>query len=121
MNDSNVVFFSFVFAFILFLMLWAVRRSWQQTKALKDHGVKTMAEVLKRTYSSTSSTDDNGLSTTDDSYYIEVTFMVNSTPQKRHIAISREQYDAFPAGTQVEVIYLPEKPSVVRVASDIHR
>jgi len=81
----------------------------QATITERDHELDT-----KRNADGTTSRTGHGR------YHITYHYTVDGTVYRRRQRVSPEIYEALTQNTLVEVVYLPDKPNEVRLASDVY-
>jgi len=111
-----LIIFVAIVGFIIFLFV----RDQKTKQELREHGVRITANVTDRTHEVERNTDEKShTSTTTDHYYISYQYEVNGTSYSGRESVSLSVYDAVHEGHPVEVVYLPENPAEVRLASDL--
>jgi hypothetical protein len=102
-----IVFFAF-FTFMAMCLLVGALGEYAEAGRLQQSGVLAQGEIISRTRSSGKST----------SYYLTYEFGVKGSDTRftRQQTVRRAAYEAHPEGSLVTVVYLPDDPSVSRLA-----
>ncbi|MEO8392291.1 MAG: DUF3592 domain-containing protein [Chloroflexota bacterium] len=109
-----------VFVAIAVFMIITFVRDRKTKQELRERGVTITAKVTDRTHEVRRETnDDTHLTTTTNVYYISYQYVVNETTYSGRDSVDTSVYDALSDGQPIEVVYLPENPAEVRLASSL--
>lgn len=120
MNGITPVFALLIFVAIIGFFIYMFWRDQKQKQELRQHGVTIQAKVTDRVHEVQHNTDENThTTTTTDTYTISYEYVVNGVTYSGRDNVSLNIFDVLREGQPVEVVYLPENPAEVRLASSL--
>jgi hypothetical protein len=90
------------------VLVWVFVKNARYTKALRERGVPVSARVVGRM---TTKSQRNGRSRT--TYWLKLHYIANNAGQNRSLAVSKDAYNSFPVGSNLDILYLEEDPQVI--------
>ncbi len=112
-------FFILVFVVIVAFVIISLFRDQRTKNELRERGVTTTARVTNRYHDVQQTTDTNNVTSTTDYYYVSYQYAVNETVYTGRDSVSSSVYHILREGQLVEVVYLPDNPAEVRLASSL--
>lgn len=108
-------FFPWVLIFFAVILMWAGHKNGVEYAALRDHGVKTMAQITELEWKA----EKHGSRESGHFAHVEFTTDSGRSVQQK-VSITEDLNDHLRARSipwTMEVSYLPEDPSIIRDAS----
>lgn len=119
--DNNVlviIMFCGTLALMAGLVILAVTKGRNLIRDLKARGITTTAQI---TGLSKSNLGTGSQSNKRPVYFVDVAYEVDGKRYRKAVGINAYMYTQLAGHTQIEVVYLPEKPKTVLLASQVKR